>query len=91
MLFEERMSHDVTSSCEVLLPWQQNNIIVSLLSEAIQTSNLVELSSEAIAINDVTCNYWNLVSMAIEIYLQTFAIDDLIFGTYVTWGNNNIW
>ena len=39
--------------------------------------NLVELSTEAREINDVTCNYGNLVSMATEIYLHRFAVDTI--------------
>ena len=35
----------------------------------------MELSTEATEINDVTCNYGNLVSMATEIYLYRFAVD----------------
>ena len=35
----------------------------------------MELSTEATAINDVTCSYGNLVSMATEIYLHRFAVD----------------
>ena len=37
----------------------------------------MELSTEATAINDVTCNYGNLVSMATEIYLHRFALDGI--------------
>ena len=35
----------------------------------------MELSTEATEINDITCNYENLVSMATEIYLHRFAVD----------------
>ena len=75
MLLKVRMSHGVTSYCEVLLPWQQKHTVLALLSEGIETSHLVELSTEVTAINDVTCNYGNLVSMATEIYLHRFAVD----------------
>ena len=37
----------------------------------------MELSTEATAINDVTCNYEDVVSMATEIYLQRFAVDGI--------------
>ena len=37
----------------------------------------MELSTEATEINDVTCNYGNLVSMATEIYLHWFAVDSI--------------
>ena len=37
----------------------------------------MELSTEATAISDVTCNYGNLVSMATEIYLHRFAVDGI--------------
>ena len=37
----------------------------------------MELSIEATEINDVTCNYGNLVSMATEIYLHRFAVDSI--------------
>ena len=37
----------------------------------------MELPSKGKAINDVTCNYQNLVFMATEIYLQRFAVDGI--------------
>ena len=37
----------------------------------------MELSTEATAINDVTCNYGNLVSMATEIYFHRLAVDGI--------------
>ena len=37
----------------------------------------MELSTETTAINDVTCNYGNLVSMATEIYLRKSAVDGI--------------
>ena len=37
----------------------------------------MELSTEATEINDVTCNYGNLVSMETEIYLHRFAVDSI--------------
>ena len=37
----------------------------------------MELSTDATEINDVTCNYGNLVSMATEIYLHWFAVDSI--------------
>ena len=37
----------------------------------------MELSTEATAINGVTCNYGNLVSMETEIYLHRFAVDGI--------------
>ena len=37
----------------------------------------MELSTKATEVNDVTCNYGNLVSMATEIYLQRFAVDSI--------------
>ena len=37
----------------------------------------MKLSTEATAINDVTCNYGNFVSMATEIYLHRFAADGI--------------
>ena len=37
----------------------------------------MELSIEAAEINDVTCDYGNLVSMAMEIYLHGFAVDSI--------------
>ena len=69
-----RMSHGVTCYSKIFLPWQQKHTVVALLSEGIKTSNLAELSTEATAINDVTCNYGSLVSMATEIYLHRFAV-----------------
>ena len=38
---------------------------------------MAELSTETTAINDVTCNYGNLVSMATEIYLHRLAVDGI--------------
>ena len=46
-------------------------------SIGVQTSNLVELSTEATEINDVSCNCGNLVSMTTEIYLHRFAVDSI--------------
>ena len=77
MLLKVRMSRGVMSYCEILLPCQQKHTVVALLFEGIQTSNLLELSTEATAINNVTCNYGNLVSMATEIYLHRFAINGI--------------
>ena len=37
----------------------------------------MELSTEAIEINDVTCNYGNLVSMATEKHIHRFAVDSI--------------
>ena len=37
----------------------------------------MELSTEATEINDVTCNFGNLVSMATETYLHRFAVDGI--------------
>ena len=62
---------------EILLPWQQKHTVLALLSEGIETSHLVELSTEATAMNGLTCNYGNLVSMATEIYLRMFAVDGI--------------
>ena len=55
----------------------RNHTVVALLSEDIQTSNLVELSTETTEINDVTWNYENLGSVATEIYLPRFAVDSI--------------
>ena len=37
----------------------------------------MELSTQATAINDVTCNYGNIVSMATEMYLHRFSVDGI--------------
>ena len=37
----------------------------------------MELSTEATEINDVTCNYRNVMCMAKEIYLHWFAVDSI--------------
>ena len=89
MLLKVRMSHGVTSYCEILLPWQQKHTVVALLSEG-KTSNLAELPTEATAINDVTCNLCQRQQRYTFIGLLLMA-DNLIFGTYVPWGNNSIW
>ena len=39
----------------------------------------MELSTEATAINHVTCNFGNLVTMGTEIYLHSFAVDGIQF------------
>ena len=52
----------------------------------------MELSTEATAINDVTCNYGNLVSMATEIYLHKFAVDGIqtLYLEYMSPGTTSI-
>ena len=37
----------------------------------------MELSTEATEVNDVTCNYGNLVCMATEMHLHWFTIDSI--------------
>ena len=37
----------------------------------------MELSTEATEINNVTCNYGNLISIATEVYLHRFAVDGI--------------
>ena len=77
MLLKVRMSHGVMRYCKILLSWQQKHTVLAFLSEGIQTSDFVELSTETTAINNVTCNYGNLASMATEIYLHSFAVDSI--------------
>ena len=72
---------------DTLLPWQQKQVLITLLFEGIRTSYLVHTFLEATAISGITCCYGYLVTIALLQWQQKEVLITLLFegiGYHVT-------
>ena len=76
-----------------MLPWQQKQVLITLLLEGIRTSYLVHSFLEATAIFGIACCYGYLVTMATEVGAYNIAFlryKNFIFRAHIPWGNSNL-
>ena len=69
-----------------LLPWQQKQVLITLLFEGIRTLYLVHAFLEATAVSGIACCYGYLVTMATKSGAYNIGVGrykDFIFGVHI--------
>ena len=71
---------------DTLLPWQQKQVLITLLFEGIRTSYLVHTFLEGTEISGISCCYGYFVTMATEAGTYNIAVGrykKLIFSAHI--------